>query len=104
MCVRPLTPTGKGGSLVSNPNERTIDIGLSGLVQTLSGDWQARPAGRLMKRILREHPHASFDEAIRLFRDAALEDPEVFDDVVAEVFKRHLSKIESVGKNPRKLP
>jgi hypothetical protein len=78
---------------MSHPKEWTTDLRLSGLMRTLSHDLRLRPAGRLMKRILREHPQASFAEAIQLFREAALDDPEVLNDVVAEVFNRQLLKI-----------
>lgn len=74
-------------SVHSKEKEQTV--GLAALMEkTLSGQLRERPAGRLMQRIIREHPEASMEEAMLLFRDAALNDPEVFEDVLAEVFKR----------------
>ena len=67
--------------------------GLEGLFEvTLSGPLRQRPAGRLMQRIVREHPEASMEEVMQLFRDAVLDDPEVFDDVLTAAFTRHLPK------------
>ena len=74
--------------------------GLADFVEnTLSGDLRHRPAGRLMQRIIREHPKASTEEAMRLFRDAALDDPEVFEDVLTEVFKRDFPNFEEDRKD-----
>jgi hypothetical protein len=89
------------------PKGKDETIGLAGLMElTLSGNLRGRPAGRLMQRIIREHPQASMEEALRLFRDAAINDLEVFEDVLTEVFNRHPSRSqegrEVAGKAPRR--
>jgi hypothetical protein len=45
-----------------------------------------------MRRIVREHPEASIEEVMQLFRDAAVDDPAVFEDVVAYALRRDPTK------------
>jgi hypothetical protein len=61
---------------------------ITGLTEFLG---RRRPAGRLMRRIVREHPEASLEEVVHLFREAALEDPAAFEDVLMQALTRDQS-------------
>ncbi len=76
-------------------------LGLAGVLETLSGGSRRRPAGRLMRRVLREHPEASIGEVMQFFRDAAVDDHAVFEDVVTLALRHDPPKTQ---ERPRAAP
>jgi heme-degrading monooxygenase HmoA len=79
----------KLGGVMSAYSQRKEEI--TGLTEFLG---HRRPAGRLMRRIVREHPEASLEEVVHLFREAALEDPAAFEDVLMQALTRDQSEHE----------
>ncbi len=63
-------------------------LGVTALLKVLSGELRRGAAGRLMQRVLSEHPEASIGEVMQLFRDAALDDQAVFEEVVTLALRR----------------
>ncbi len=76
-------------------------LGHAGLLETLSGKLRRGPAGRLMQRVLREHPDASIGEVMQLFRNAAVDDQSVFEDVVTRALRHDPPKPQA---GPRAAP
>ena len=93
---------GKVGEMSSYSKANEGTLGLAGLLEaTLTGKLRRCPAGRLMQRIIREHPGASMNEVMQLFRDAAIDDPAVFEDILAHALRRDPFKPQEEPKRRR---
>ncbi len=83
--------------------EKKATLGFASLREALSGELRRGPAGRLMQRVVKDHPEASTQEVMQLFRDAAVDDQVVFQDVVALALRREPLKPQDPPK-PREVP
>ncbi len=81
--------------------DKKATLGFASLLEALSGELRRGPAGKLMRRIAKEHPEASTQEVMQLFRDAAVDDQAVFKDIVALALRRDPPKPQ---QEPRAAP
>ncbi len=81
--------------------EKKATLADASLLEALSGELRRGPAGKLMQRVLKEHPEASTQEVMQLFRDAAVDNQAAFEDVVALALRRDPPKPE---EEPRAAP
>ncbi len=79
-------------------------LGSAGPLEILSGELGRGPAGRLMQRVLRDHPEASIRQVMQLFRDAAVDDQAAFEDVITLAFRRDSPKPQEQPPRRRAAP